>query len=242
MRLYIAGPMTGKPLNNWPAFEAAEEYLSALGHDVVSPTRIDEDEGYVTVDRLSDGSVWDVSYTDKFDYETVLARDIEWLDTCDGIVLLPGWHHSAGAQREASAAANRSMVFFYGVDAVRPADFMDFDYGAEEITGEHRVVDPHTGGEKGQKLARFDLIPPDALWEVAEHYGRGARKYADRNWERGYAWGLSYGALQRHANAWAAGEDIDEETGGMHMAAVAFHALALLTFSLRDIGTDDRGF
>ena len=46
---------------------------------------------------------------------------------------------------------------------------------------EVRVVDPVTGGEKGAKLARFDLIPPEATWALAEHYGKGCAKYSDRN-------------------------------------------------------------
>ncbi|MHA2642857.1 MAG: RNA-guided endonuclease TnpB family protein [bacterium JZ-2024 1] len=49
-----------------------------------------------------------------------------------------------------------------------------------------RVVNKITGGEKSQKDARFDLIPPAALWALAEHYGMGILKYAERNWERGY--------------------------------------------------------
>jgi hypothetical protein len=106
--------------------------------------------------------------------------------------------------------------------------------------GEVRVKDPNTGGEKGSKLARFDLIPTRALWLLAEVYGRGARKYADRNWEKGYAWGLSIAALERHFNAWKAGETIDEETGCHHLAQVAWHAFTLLTFSYFGIGTDDR--
>ena len=106
---------------------------------------------------------------------------------------------------------------------------------------EVRVVDPKTGGEKGQKLARWDLLPVDALDEVAKVYGRGAAKYADRNWEKGYAYGLSYGAMMRHASQFWGGEDFDEETGNYHLGAVAFHALALLAFRLRGIGTDDRG-
>ena len=48
--------------------------------------------------------------------------------------------------------------------------------------GEVRVVDEKTGGIKGQKLARFDLIPPEVEWALAEHYGRGCLKYQDRNW------------------------------------------------------------
>jgi hypothetical protein len=103
------------------------------------------------------------------------------------------------------------------------------------------VVDPETGGAKGSKLARFDLLPYDALTLVAEHYGKGATKYEDRNWEKGYDWGLSMAALQRHLAAFWSGEDVDEETGSFHLQAVVFHALALLTFQIRDLGTDSRG-
>lgn len=87
-----------------------------------------------------------------------------------------------------------------------------------------------TGGEKGQKQARFDLIPPDALWQLATLYGVGAEKYAERNWERGYSWSLSYAAMQRHANQFWMGEDVDEETQIPHMASVAWHAFAMLHF------------
>jgi glutamine cyclotransferase len=63
---------------------------------------------------------------------------------------------------------------------------------------ETRVVDPLTGGEKGSKIERFDLIPEEMETGLARHYGEGAKKYADRNWEKGYKWGLSYAALRRH--------------------------------------------
>lgn len=105
---------------------------------------------------------------------------------------------------------------------------------------ERRVVDPTTGGEKGQKLARTDLLPTDVLMAVAEHFGRGAAKYEDRNWERGFAWSLSHGALLRHLFAWWSGEDVDDETGSSHIDAVIFHAMALRAFELRGVGTDDR--
>lgn len=99
-------------------------------------------------------------------------------------------------------------------------------------------------GVKGQKLARFDLLPWDALAEVAEHYGRGAKsgggKYDDRNWERGYAWSLSFAALHRHLAAFWNGEDIDPDSGSPHLAAVVFHALALLAFARRFPEHDDR--
>ena len=87
-----------------------------------------------------------------------------------------------------------------------------------------------TGGQKGSKLARFDLIPVGPLTELAKLYGKGAEKYDDRNWELGYDWSLSYAAMQRHANLFWSGEDYDEETGAPHLASVIFHAMAMLEF------------
>jgi hypothetical protein len=97
---------------------------------------------------------------------------------------------------------------------------------------EYRVVS-ETGGEKGQKLARYDLIPVDALKQLAERYGHGATKYDERNWERGYNWSLSYAALQRHANQFWNGEEFDPDyPDSHHLAAVLFHAAALLHYTL----------
>ena len=104
---------------------------------------------------------------------------------------------------------------------------------------EIRVTDPSTGGQKGSKLARFSLIPREFLWELACHYGRGARKYADRNWERGYSWYLSQDAMERHFNQWLMGEDNDEETGTNHLICAIWHLVALYVFQMRGLGTDD---
>lgn len=101
-------------------------------------------------------------------------------------------------------------------------------------------VTSSSGGQKGKKLARFDLIPVSALTHLAEHYGKGAEKYEDRNWERGYEWSLSYAALQRHLTAWWNGEDVDAETGHSHLDAVMFHAFALRTFIETHPEFDDR--
>mgnify|MGYP001588609325 CR=1 FL=1 len=105
---------------------------------------------------------------------------------------------------------------------------------------EKRYVDPITGGEKGQRLARFDLIPPAALIALAEHFGVGATKYEDRNWERGYPWSLSFAALQRHILAFWNGEDLDPETRSHHAIAAMWHCAVLFTFSTKGLGTDDR--
>jgi hypothetical protein len=107
------------------------------------------------------------------------------------------------------------------------------------LSGEVTVTSA-TGGQKGKKLARYDLLPAGALRQVAELYGRGAEKYDDNNWRKGYDWSLSFAALNRHLWQFWEGEEYDSETGCAHMASVAFHALALLTFMDEQRGYDDR--
>ncbi len=97
-----------------------------------------------------------------------------------------------------------------------------------------------TGGEKGVKAQRFDLIPPNVLWQVAEHFGKGAEKYAPRNWEQGCDWSLWFSAMQRHAWQFWGGEDIDPETGTRHLCAVIFHAMCLLESMDTHPELDDR--
>ena len=125
-----------------------------------------------------------------------------------------------------------------------------------------------TGGQKGVKLQRFDLIPVGPLKELAEHYGVGASKYANHQWRKGYEWSKSYAALMRHLTAFWAGFDYDvcsndpegcqhvddkgepftalredacfNHTGSHHMAAVAWHAFCLLEFKDEHPDHDDR--
>ena len=98
-------------------------------------------------------------------------------------------------------------------------------------------VTSDTGGTKGSKLARYGQIPTHPLRLLAEHYGKGNEKYPTDpetgidNWRNGYDWNLSYDALQRHANAFWGGEDIDPETGSPHLIAVAWHCFTMVEWA-----------
>jgi hypothetical protein len=104
----------------------------------------------------------------------------------------------------------------------------------------HIVINPDTGGKKETRLARFDLLPPDSLWALAEHFGKGAEKYAERNWEKGYDFSLNFAAAQRHMWQWWDGEDVDAETGSSHLIAAAWHMLALFHQSTAKPEFDNR--
>ena len=49
-----------------------------------------------------------------------------------------------------------------------------------------------------QDKPRMDLIPPETVEALAAVLTYGAKKYEDRNWEKGMSWGRVYGALMRH--------------------------------------------
>lgn len=89
---------------------------------------------------------------------------------------------------------------------------------------------------------RFDLIPADAMEELAKVYTVGCMKYGERAWEKGMKWGRCVAALERHMNAWKRGEDLDPVDGTHHLAAAAWNALALLAYSMRGVGEDNRGY
>ena len=92
----------------------------------------------------------------------------------------------------------------------------------QHLTEEVRITSV-SGGSKGSKLARYDLIPADVLWELAEHYGKGAEKYTkrddagnvieagDHNWRKGYDWSLSIAAIERHISLFKQGVDYDDD-------------------------------
>jgi hypothetical protein len=75
--------------------------------------------------------------------------------------------------------------------------------------------------------ARFDLIEPLFLQGLADVLTHGAAKYTPDNWRRcKEPVARYYSALQRHLNAYAMGESIDEESGFNHL----YHAACCLMF------------
>lgn len=150
------------------------------------------------------------------------------------------WNAASAAYRRKLASPRLGVVPIYEVGddslPVVPPVASDDRPG---ISGEVRTTSA-TGGQKGVKEARFDLIPSEALTQLAEHYAVGAAKYGDHNWRKGFEWSKSYAALNRHLHAFWGGEDLDPETGKPHLTAVAFHAFTLLTFAKEHPEYDDR--
>lgn len=211
---------------------------------------------------------------------------------CDLLVLLPGWEKSKGALAEKATAEALGIEIreFQGAhDGGYVWTSPEADTGVCETSepsmaqlltdaasaswrpvpaphalrsGEEVRVTSETGGQKGSKLAAFDQISPEIEWLVAEHFGKGARKYDAHNFRRGYPWSLSYSALRRHlADFWAGkeydvcldgcefyGEHGDEghgptcrnHTGSLHIVCAIWHTMVLTEFFLHRKEYDDR--
>lgn len=89
IRVYIAGPMTGLPELNFPAFHRAAANLRASGYDVVNPAEINSDPAK--------------------GWHACMRSDIAALVTCEAIALLPGFEKSKGAKLERHIAAQLEM-------------------------------------------------------------------------------------------------------------------------------------
>lgn len=111
-RLYIAGPMTGLTNYNFAAFAEAAARLRRQGFDVISPAEHDEDAGWVVVTRDSWGGIMSAQNREAgaFDWNTALDWDLDAIDQCDGIYLLPGWTKSRGATKEYEHAFRSGKV------------------------------------------------------------------------------------------------------------------------------------
>jgi hypothetical protein len=88
-RIYIAGPCTGLPDLNYPAFNAEAARLRALGYHVENPA-----DNYPPVC----GS-----------WEGYMRQAIAQLITCDAVATLPGWVKSRGACIEVGLAQQLSI-------------------------------------------------------------------------------------------------------------------------------------
>ena len=93
----------------------------------------------------------------------------------------------------------------------------------------------HDGGK-----TRMDLLPPEALREIADVLALGAQKYDAHNWRKGFAYSRLIAAALRHLFAWVGGENKDPESGKSHLAHAACCLMFLITFEQTHTGTDDR--
>ena len=114
MRIYLAGPMTGLPDHNIPAFDAAAKRLREQGHFVINPADLSaqfgtpEDIAYLFkilygIEGKGDG-VWEYHNQQAKLAQSIMDADLAAVRSCDAIYLLRGWEMSRGAKKELAEA------------------------------------------------------------------------------------------------------------------------------------------
>lgn len=82
----------------------------------------------------------------------------------------------------------------------------------------------------------MDLLPWPELEEIAKVYTAGAKKYGPNRWQNlpdGYQ--RYKGAMLRHLTEVEKGNEIDQETGCLHIAQVAWNAIAMLHCKMKEM-------
>ncbi len=107
---YLAGPMSGRVLYNFPAFDSAAADLRSQGITVISPAELDRQSGF---DPTSLPADWDWrTLPAHFSLDAAIKRDLDAIASVDAIHLLPGWQNSKGANAERAMAIWRGLAVF----------------------------------------------------------------------------------------------------------------------------------
>lgn len=97
--VYISGPMTGLPEENFPAFHAKAAELRAAGHTVINP---------------AETAAEDTAGIPEPSWHDYLAAAIRRMEQADAIVYLPGASASHGARIEAIVAEKHDLPILEG--------------------------------------------------------------------------------------------------------------------------------
>lgn len=109
MKIYLAGPMTGYPEFNFPAFFKYAKELKADGYYVFNPAQNDLD---------NHGTLEACTQLFKDDpmgaLRLALGDDLKWITAeADAIAMMPGWERSYGARAEHATAVALGLKVMY---------------------------------------------------------------------------------------------------------------------------------
>lgn len=108
MKVYISGPIGGRPDGNRPAFAAAADVVRRAGHEPVNPHDIDGEHPGLECAQGKPSHLPD----DPHRYGCYLVGDIVALARCDAILMLADWADSPGARAEYAFAEALGLTVF----------------------------------------------------------------------------------------------------------------------------------
>jgi hypothetical protein len=100
--IYVAGPMSGLPNFNFPAFFTAAERLEKDGWTVYNPAAKEEERTYSNKAYAAGDQV--MAANEGFNFRECYFWDVEKVINSNAIYMLPNWEQSAGARGEHAVA------------------------------------------------------------------------------------------------------------------------------------------
>lgn len=159
MKVYIAGPMTGLPEYNFPAFHAAAAAWRAAGWEVVNPA--EEFDGQTDLP-----------------YRAYVERDMQTLLGCDAIAMLPGWDGpgARGSVWERAVADHLGLFVFDASEPVEPPEEIPnpppetplqeaqrLVHGDRQASYGHPIEDFTRTGRMWGAILGTDDVPPEKV-------------------------------------------------------------------------------
>lgn len=169
---YLAGPMSGVQLFNFPMFDLVRDHLLALGYNVISPADLDREVGFDP----------ETGVVSKVFLEEAMKRDLDAIMKADAIVMLPGWERSTGAKAELALARWRHIdlcawndehqcvvpLEYHGVVPTEPV----------QTTAEPRKVFPGDDSERHKyPVAQYLMLFREAFAALARHTWENQQKH-----------------------------------------------------------------
>lgn len=155
-KCYLAGPMSGYPEYNYPAFAAAADALRANGWVVFNPAENEADES-----EKQGGTA--------AEYRKYLAIDLPAVLESERVFVLPGWEKSRGARMEVSLALLAGIEVWpyddealYSLDQITEVPLFAGWSGhqtyyrlLEDAARIHAKKNKDYGGQRGDPLSNF---------------------------------------------------------------------------------------
>ena len=90
-------------------------------------------------------------------------------------------------------------------------------------SGERQQFDTGSRRDTREGKGRFDLLPPYAIHRLAKHFENGAKKYGDRNWEKGQPLSRYLDSAIRHLFKYLGGDRSED-----HLSACSWNCMAFI--------------
>lgn len=214
LRVYVAGPLTNGNLRE-NIKQATDAAKSLMWHDYAPLCP------HLTV--YMDGDTPSVAC--GFTHEEWMRVCLPWVAVADAVLRLPG--KSVGADMETDLANELGIPVFNSIEEV--VEMMtangngDGHYSSVKDSGVREKFSTGSRRDTREGKGRFDLISPIALHRLARHYEHGAKKYGDRNWEKGQPVSRFIDSAMRHLNNFLAGDRSED-----HLAACAWNCFSAI--------------